>query len=53
MLRYLTENFTIKVTTIKEAKKIDTMIDELIGLLQTIELNLEYIRKSKGKARKT
>ncbi|KAH1129302.1 hypothetical protein J1N35_000680 [Gossypium stocksii] len=53
VLRYLFENFAIKVTAIKEAKNIDTMIKELIGSLQTIKLNLEYIRKSKGKARKT
>nr|KJB14604.1 hypothetical protein B456_002G177800 [Gossypium raimondii] len=47
------ERFNIKVTTIKEAKNIDTMcIDELIRSIQNFEINLDETKRNKGKGEK-
>nr|KJB10763.1 hypothetical protein B456_001G222900 [Gossypium raimondii] len=46
VLRSLLERFTIKVTTIEYAKILESLkIDELIGSLQTFELNLDESKK--------
>ena len=52
MLRSLPERFHAKITTIKESKGIDKIpLTELVGNLQTYELGLLRIRKSrKGKS---
>nr|KJB70763.1 hypothetical protein B456_011G093600 [Gossypium raimondii] len=45
--------FFIKVTSIEEAKDIDSMrIDELIRSLQTFEINLDESRRSRSKGEK-
>ncbi|KAG8495969.1 hypothetical protein CXB51_009530 [Gossypium anomalum] len=50
MLRYLPKRFSIKVTFSKEAKELKSLaIDELIGSLQTFEINLEDIKRNKIK----
>ena len=54
ILRFLTENFRPKVTTITESKDVDfILIDELIGSLQSNELDLPKISKSKSMALKS
>ena len=41
ILRYLTEDFRSKVTTITESKDVDSIpVDELVGSLQSYELDL-------------
>ncbi|KAG8482441.1 hypothetical protein CXB51_024482 [Gossypium anomalum] len=53
VLRSLLERFNIKVTAIKEANDINAMrIDDLIGSLQTFEINLEEAKKGKSKFEK-
>ena len=48
-LRSLTERFAYKVTAIEEARDVSTMkLDELIGFLQTFELNLKQNKKDKS-----
>ena len=48
-LRSLPERFAYKVAAIEEAKDISTMkLDELMGSLQTFELNLSQNRKEKS-----
>ena len=48
ILRSLTEDFIPKVTVITESKDMDsTPIDELIGFLQSYELDLSKTNKSK------
>ncbi|MBA0582821.1 hypothetical protein Gorai_024953, partial [Gossypium raimondii] len=50
MLRYLPKRFSIKVTFITEAKDLKSLaIDELIGSLQTFEINLEDVKRNKIK----
>ena len=47
-LRSLPERFAYKVTAIEEAQDVSTMkLDELIGFLQTFELNLKQNKKDK------
>ena len=54
ILRTLTENFKPKVTTITESKDVDSIpIDELVGSLQSYELDLPKISKSKSMALKS
>ncbi|KAL6329558.1 hypothetical protein AAG906_022135 [Vitis piasezkii] len=49
ILRYVLERFRAKVTTIEESKDVDSLkVDELVGSLQTFEMNLGSPRKSKG-----
>ena len=51
ILRSLTENFRPKVTAITESKDVDSIpIDELVGSLQSYELDLPKTRKSKSMA---
>ena len=53
ILRSLPKSFRAKVTTIEESKDIDDIkVQELIGSLQTYELSLPSIRKSKSLALK-
>jgi hypothetical protein len=53
ILRYLPEQFRIKVTTIEENKDLDTMkIEELVGSLQTYEFSLPLVKKAKSIALK-
>nr|KJB15092.1 hypothetical protein B456_002G159800 [Gossypium raimondii] len=53
VLRSLFKKFSIKVISIEEAKKIKTMrIDELLGSLQTFEMNLEEAKTRKLKFEK-
>jgi len=48
ILRSLLERFGIKVTTIEESKDLEEMkIEELVGSLQTYELSLPPVKKSK------
>ena len=48
ILRSLTENFKPKMTTITETKDVDSIpIDELVGSLQSYELDLPKTNKSK------
>ena len=48
-LRYLPEGFAYKVATIEEARDLNTMsLKELIGSLQTFELNLKMNKKEKS-----
>ncbi|MFQ6661364.1 hypothetical protein Gotur_029553 [Gossypium turneri] len=49
VLRFFPERFAIKVIVIEKANDIDTMI---IGPLQTFKMNLNEIKKSKGKSEK-
>ena len=54
ILRSLTENFRPKVTTITESKDVDSNpIDELVGSLQSYELDLPKTSKSKSMAFKS
>ncbi|KAI3458659.1 hypothetical protein Pfo_015322 [Paulownia fortunei] len=49
-LRLLPKRFAYKGTTIEEARDIENMkLDELMGFLQTFELNLNHNRRDKGK----
>ena len=53
ILRSLTEDFRAKVTTITESKHMDSIpIDELVGFLQSYELDLPKTSKSKSMALK-
>ena len=53
ILRSLTKNFRLKVTAITESKDVDSIpIDELIGSLQSYELDLPKTSKSKSIALK-
>ncbi|KAK5840320.1 hypothetical protein PVK06_009214 [Gossypium arboreum] len=53
VLRSLPKRFITKVTTIDEANDIDAMnINELIEPLQTLEINMEKIKKGKLKSKK-
>ena len=54
ILRSLTENFRPKVTTITESKDVDSIhVDKLVGSLQSYELDLPKISKSKSMALKS
>ena len=54
ILRSLTENFRPKVIAITESKDVDSiLVDELIGSLQSYELNLPKTNKSKSMALKS
>ena len=54
ILRSLTEDFRPKVTVITESKDVDSIsIDELVGSLQSYELNLPTKSKSKSMALKS
>ena len=54
ILRSLTENFIPKVTIITESKDVDFIpVDELIGSLQSYELDLSKTSKSKSMALKS
>ena len=54
ILRSLTENFRPKVTAITESKDVDSIhVDELVGSLQSYELDLPKISKSKSMAFKS
>ena len=54
ILRSLTENFRPKVTAITESKDLDSiLIDELVGSLQSYELDLPKTNKSKSMALKS
>ena len=49
ILRSLTEDFRLKVTAITESKDVDSiLVDELIGFLQSYELDLPKTNKSKS-----
>ena len=49
ILRSLSERFVYKVTTIDEARDVNIMkLDELMGSLQTFELNLKQNEKEKS-----
>ena len=53
ILRSLTENFRPKVIAITESKDVDSiLVDELVGFLQSYELNLPKTSKSKSMALK-
>ena len=54
ILRSLTEDFRLKVTAITESKDLDSiLIDELVGSLQSYELDLPKINRSKSMALKS
>ena len=54
ILRSLTENFRPKVTAITESKDVDSIpVDELVGSLQSYELDLPKTSKSKSMALKS
>ena len=54
ILRFLTEDFRSKVTAITESKDVDSIpIDELVGSLQSYELDLPKTSKSKSMALKS
>ena len=54
ILRSLTENFRPKVTAITESKDMDSIpVDELLGSLQSYELDLPKTNKSKSMALKS
>ena len=54
ILRSLTENFRLKVTVITESKDVDSiLVDELVGFLQSYELDLPKTSKSKLMALKS
>src|SRR6266581_2346549 len=51
ILRSLTEDFRPKVTAITESKDVDSIpVDELVGSLQSYELDLPKTTKSKSMA---
>ena len=50
----MTEDFRPKVTAINESKDVDSIpVDELVGSLQSYELDLPKISKSKSMALKS
>ncbi|KAA3477200.1 molybdate transporter 1-like [Gossypium australe] len=50
VLKFLLKRFSIKVTVIEEAKDIESLeINELIGSLQTFEMNLKDVKHNKTK----
>ena len=54
ILRSLTEDFSLKATAITESKDVDSIpIDELVGSLQSYELDLPKTNKSKSMALKS
>ena len=54
ILKSLTENFRPKVTVITESKDVDSIpVDELVGSLQSYELDLPKTTKSKSMALKS
>ena len=54
ILRSLTEDFRPKVTVITESKDVDSIpVDELVGFLQSYELDLPKTSKSKSMALKS
>ena len=54
ILRSLTEDFRPKVTAITESKDVDSIpVDELVGSLQSYELDLPKTTKSKSMALKS
>ena len=54
ILRFLTEDFRPKVTVITESKDVDSIpLNELVGSLQSYELDLPKTRKSKSMALKS
>ena len=54
ILRSLTENFRPKVTAITKSKDVDSIpVDELVGSLQSYELDLPKTTKSKSMALKS
>ena len=54
ILRSLTENFRPKVTAITKSKYVDSIpVDELVGSLQSYELDLPKTSKSKSMALKS
>ena len=54
ILRSLTEDFRLKMTTITESKDVDSiLVDELVGSLQSYELDIPKTRKSKSMALKS
>ena len=54
ILRYLIEDFRPKVTAITKSKNVDSILaDELIGSLQSYELDLSKTNKSKSMALKS
>ena len=54
ILRYLIEDFRPKVTAITESKDVDSIpVDELVGSLQSYELDLPKTSKSKSMALKS
>ena len=54
ILRSLSEDFRPKVTAITESKDVDSIpVDELVGSLQSYELDLPKTRKSKSMALKS
>ena len=54
ILRSLTENFRPKVTAITESKDVNSIpVDELVGSLQSFELDLTKTSKSKSMALKS
>ena len=53
ILRSLTEDFRLKVTSITESKDVDSiLVDELVGSLQSYELDIPKTSKSKSMALK-
>ena len=53
ILRFLIENFRPKVTVITKCKDVDSiLVDELVGSLQSYELDLPKTSKSKSMALK-
>ena len=54
IFRFLTENFRPKVTVITKSKDMDSIhVDELVGYLQSYELDLPKTNKSKSMALKS
>ena len=51
ILRFLTEDFRLKVTAITKSKDVDSiLVNELVGSLQSYELDLPKTNKSKSMA---
>ena len=54
ILRFLTEDFRLKVTAITKSKDVDSiLVNELVGSLQSYELDLPKTNKSKSMALKS
>ena len=54
IFRFLIENFRLKMTAITEGKEVDSiLIDELVGSLQSYELDIPKTSKSKSMALKS